>query len=49
MKNFEDKVAVITGAGSGTGRALLATLEHQTPDEARWLVDRYPDLTPHLL
>lgn len=49
MGNFEEKVAVITGAGSGIGRAVLANLEHQTPDEARWLVDRYPDLTLRLL
>ncbi len=49
MRNFEEKVAVITGAGSGIGRAVLANLEHQTPDEARWLVDRYPNLTPRLM
>ena len=34
---------------SGIGRAVLANLEHQNTDEARWLVDRYPDLTLRLL
>ncbi len=28
MKNFKDKVAVITGAGSGIGRALARNWRH---------------------